>query len=212
MIKQIFCLLFYSVIFVLFTSFGTSKTEKPWIKVKEKDGIIVFLRDHDDSEIKEFKAQTIIKAPLKSILTLILDFRSYPKWVFSTKQTTLFENKNNREFIYYTIIKAPEPTTDRDVIISLKIIELTETHCLIKTSALPKYIAENPSYIRVKQYSGMWELTKINDKETFVITQCHTEPAGKVPAWAINYMITTGPFSTLSSMQNIFKEKKKTKK
>jgi hypothetical protein len=70
---------------------------------------------------------------------------------------------------------------------------------------LPKYVNEKPGIIRVKQFTGMWELIKINENETRVTTQCHTEPGGEIPAWVINYMIVTGPYETFMNMKKMLK-------
>jgi hypothetical protein len=179
--------------------------EKPWIKEMDKNGITVYLRDYQGSQLKEFKAQAIIKAPLKNILNLLTDFRNYPKWLFGNRNTILFENKNNIEFIYYTIIKSPKPVEDRDLIVEFKIVEATNSKILIKTGTLPNYVNEKPGIVRVKQFVGTWELNKINDNETLVITQCHTEPGGNIPAWIINYMIIAGPYETLENMKKMLK-------
>ena len=70
---------------------------------------------------------------------------------------------------------------------------------------MPKYVKEKPGIVRVKQFVGSWELKKINDSETLVMTQCHTEAGGSIPAWIINYMIVTGPYETLENMKKILK-------
>lgn len=195
-----------SIILTCIIIFGMSNGEKPWVKDTDKDGVTVYLRDYEGSKIKEFKAQTKVNAPIKSILTLLVDIKSYPKWVFNNKNSFLIENKNNKEYIYYTQIKCPKPTEDRDAVIQFKIVELSDSKCIIKTIALPKYIAEKTGIVRVKEFSGGWELTKINDNETLVTTQSHTEPGGTVPVWLINYFITTGPHTTLYNLKTIFKK------
>jgi hypothetical protein len=108
---------------MIFLFGGISSQEKPWSKELDKNGIIVFLRDYQGSKLKEFKAQAIIKAPIKSVLNLLTDFKSYQKWVFGNRNTILFENKNNKNFIYYTVVKSPKPVADRDLIVEFKVTE-----------------------------------------------------------------------------------------
>lgn len=182
-----------------------SSNEKPWIKELDKNGITIYLRDYQGSQFKEFKAMTIVKAPIKNILNLLTDFKSYPKWVFGNKNTIMFEKKNNEDFIYYTIVKSPKPVEDRDLIIEFKIVELSDKKCSVTTITLPKYLKEKPGIIRVKQFIGTWELVKINETETLVTTQCHSEPGWEIPAWVINYMIVTGPYETLGKMKKMLK-------
>jgi len=202
--KIILLFLFLLPIIIIF-SVSMSSQEKPWTKEMDKNGITVYLRDYQGSQLKEFKAQTNVKAPIKSILNLLTDFKSYPKWVSSNKYTILLENKNNKDFIYYTVTKLPKPVDDRDLTVEFIIVESTDTRCFIKTSILPKYVNEKPGIVRVKQFTGMWELTKISETETRVITQCHTEPGGKIPTWITNYLIVKGPYETLENMKKMLK-------
>lgn len=193
------------IIFILFIS--STGTEKTWTKQLNKNGVQVFLRECDNCKIKEFKVQAKISAPISKVLALLLDFHNYPKWVFTNKGTFQLEKKNTDEYIYYTIIDCPKPTEDRDLIVDFKIAEQTDKKIYIKTSTLPKYIAEKPKIVRVQIFSGSWELVKISESETLVTTTCYSEPGGTVPSWLINTFILTGPYNTMLRMQQIFDPK-----
>jgi hypothetical protein len=203
--KIIRLILKFLFILLFSLSFSQSENNAPWVKVKDKNGIAVYLRNFPGSPVKEFKTQSIVHAPIKKIVEILLNFKDYPKWVFNNKNTILLENKNNKEYTYYTMITTPKPVSDRDVVIKLIIKELTETKCLIRTKGLPKFVSEKPGIVRVTEFQGMWELTKISDTETQVVSQCHTEPGGAVPAWLINYFIETGPYSTLEKLVKLLK-------
>jgi len=185
------------------------KSNKEWKKEVDKKGIVVYLRSVPNSEIKEFKAEMKVKAPIKKIMSVLVDFRSYPKWIYANEGTYLIQNKENKDYIYYTAIKCPEPVKDRDLVIQMIIEEWTDSKCLIKTEVLPKFIGEKPNKIRVKQFHGMWELTKISETETLVVNQCFTDPEGKVPEWLVNMMISNGPFETLDNLRDILMGKGK---
>jgi ribosome-associated toxin RatA of RatAB toxin-antitoxin module len=199
------------LIIFCFTGWSLFGTDIPWKKETDKNGVTVYLRDYKGSQISEFKAQTLVKAPLNAVVNLLLDFNSYPKWVFCNRNTFVIEKRSSKEYIYYTIITCPKPTTDRDLIVLFKITEQSDNKCIIQTTCLPKHIGEKSKVVRVTEFVGFWELTKVNDRETLVTTQCHTEPGGNVPSWLINYMITTGPFKTLSNMHEILLERVKKK-
>ncbi len=182
-------------------------TDKPWVKHLDKNGAQVYLRECDNCKIKEFKAQTKVSAPITKTLALLLDFHNYPKWVFTNKGTFQIDKKNADEYIYYTLIDCPKPTEDRDLVVDFKIVEKSDNHCLIKTSTLPKYVAEKPKIVRVQIFSGTWELVKISESETQVTTTCYSDPGGTVPAWLINTFIVTGPYNTMVRMQEMLNPK-----
>ena len=182
---------------------------KDWVKETDRKGIVVYLRSVPESQIKEFRAEVKVKVPIKKIIPVLLDFRSYPKWIYATTGTYLIDSKNNKDYIYYTVVKCPEPVKDRDLVIKMTIEELSDNKCVIKTTTLPKFIGEKPNRIRVKDFYGTWELTKISDTETLIMNQCYTDPAGKVPDWLINMMISTGPYETLENLRDLLMGKGK---
>lgn len=181
--------------------------EQPWKKELDKNGVQVFLRECPGCELKEFKAQTHVLASIDKVMALLLDFRNYPKWVFNNKGTFQLESKSKDEFIYYTQINCPKPTLDRDLVVDFKIVDQTPKRILIKTTTLPKYVNEKPKIVRVKEFNGSWELIRLSDNETQVITQCYTTPGGSVPDWIINTFITTGPYKTMLNMREILTSK-----
>ncbi len=198
-----FLLILFASISLLILSSYTIHQETPWVKEVDKKGIVVYTRNIPASSIKEFKAQTTIKAPLSKIVTLLKDIKSYPQWIYATEGSYLIQRKSDTEFIYYSKIKLPKPVEDRDLIAHMKVVELTDKKCLIKSSSLPKFIAEKPSIVRVKEFKGSWELTSISNNETLVVMQSHTDPAGTIPPWLINSMLMAGPFETLEKMSKI---------
>ena len=62
-----------SIICAVFTISAQTKQEKPWVKKKDNNGIAVYMREYDGSDIDEVKAQTIIKAPINKIKESILN-------------------------------------------------------------------------------------------------------------------------------------------
>ena len=177
--------------------------DKAWTKALDKNGVQVFLHECNGCQTKEFKAQIVINVPMEKVFNLLLSFKDIPKYIYANRGTFLLEKKSPDEYIYYTIIKSPKPVEDRDLVVDFKIMEHTAQRCYIKTSTIPDFVSENPGYIRVKVFTGSWELIKLSDNQTKVITASYSEPGGKVPAWIINTFIVTGPYSTLVKMRQI---------
>ncbi len=192
------------LVFILIFS---AKPDNIWVKHLDKNGVQIFLRNCDNCNAKEFKAQAIINAPINKVYDLLLDFRNYPKWIYTNRSTFQIEKKSADEYIYYTIISCPRPTLDRDLIVDFKTVEKSDNRYYIKTSTLPTYINEKPNIVRVKVFNGSWELNKISDNETLVTTTSYSEPGGKVPLWLINTFIITGPYNTMLKMQELLSPK-----
>lgn len=175
--------------------------EIPWVKEKDKNGIAVYMREYKGSDIKEVKAQTIIKAPLNKVKESILNINSYPQWVFSYKNTKILESKGDNGTVYYTEINMSGPVSNRDVVLKTDIEQNTELIFISREKALLNYIPEKKGLVRMKIFDSMFKLEKINENETRVTSQLHTEPAGKIPSWVVNFMLTNGPYTTLKNLR-----------
>jgi ribosome-associated toxin RatA of RatAB toxin-antitoxin module len=199
--KEVNLLVLLSFMF-LFTAFNLSETTS-WTKAKEKDGVTVYTRDVEGSELKEFKAYTTVNASLNEVLKVLTNFETYPKWMHNYSNTKLLKKINDDEYIYYAVMDAPWPVWDRDVVIHFK-KQKTDYGYIVHVKNKNSYMDEKEDCVRMKHFEGTWQLHDQNGK-TKVISQVHADPSGKIPTWLANNIMVDGPISTLSSMQKMVK-------
>ena len=94
--KAIVFILLASVL-VSFTTF--KDTESEWILKKEKNGVTVYNRSVENSDLKEIKAVTQIKTSLTSIIALLSDRESFPEWVYKCEKAYTVKSIDETEAI-----------------------------------------------------------------------------------------------------------------
>lgn len=175
-----------------------------WEKAKEDQGVVVYTRSVDNSQMKEFRAQTLINAPAHKILDVLINFAAYPQWVYNYQGTQQIKKISESEYIYYTVISAPWPVTNRDLVVRL-VQQKTDYGYKITISADNTIMKPKPDLVRMVTFKGTWELHQ-KGNSTEVISQIHGDPSGMIPSWLANSIMVDGPISTLSSMHQMVKK------
>jgi len=189
----------YSLL-LIFSCFLTSYSQSVWKLEKDASGIQVYTRKVSDSSIKEYKAVTIIKTSLKSLVNKITDGEHLKDWNYKTTKSSLLEKKSDNEYLVYMYNDLPWPAKNRDHISELKLEMISNSLTKISITSVPEKLTENRGVVRVVNFSGFWllEKTKLGVK---VIQQMHGDPGGSLPTFIVNSMLVNAPFNTFSRLK-----------
>ena len=176
---------------------------------KDADGIQVYSRKKADSHLKEFRAVTRVKTSLSSLVSLMKDTASFPKWMHLCTQAEMLQKDNFFERYTYMVNKAPWPMQDRDMIIYSRLKQNKKNGKItIRIEGKKDFIAEKPGLVRVEILLGYYQFTPVGNGEVEIIYQIFTDPGGKLPALVINSQSGDMPFHTLQNMREIVREEK----
>jgi len=190
-------LLFY---ILLFNGFFFSFSQSVWELEKDELGIQVYTRAVKTSSIKEYKATTIVKASIKSLVDKIIDGEQLKKWNYKTITSELLEKKDKNKYIIYMYNNLPWPAKDRDHVSELEVIAVSDSLTKVAIKSDAKRIPEKKGVIRVVEFSGYWilEKTKLGVKVT---QQMHGDPGGSLPTFIVNSMLVNAPFNTFKRLK-----------
>lgn len=174
--------------------------DKTWKEVKNSDGITVHTRSVNGSRSKEFIVKAIVSSKLSNVMDLILDFKSYPSWSYNYSACDLLKKNSKTEYLYTATIKAPWPVADRDLAVQLNVIQ-SEEKTVLTLQGVPSVIPTEKGKVRITKFNGEWTLKPLNENSTEVVCQLHAEPAGNIPEWLANMMISEAPYKTLLGMK-----------
>ena len=79
--------------------------------------IKTYFRLEDGKQYRSFKIEAILETPMQTLAHVLLDFDSYTKWYWKTRESRLLKQPSNTEFIVYFIHEAPQGLADRDVVL-----------------------------------------------------------------------------------------------
>jgi hypothetical protein len=169
-----------------------------WSIKKDADGIAIYTRKAANSDFKELKAVFYLKTSLCSIVALVDDWENYSNWVYKCGQSTILKKVSDRELIHYQTVLVPWPLDKRDFIVTTVLSQDEKTKIItIKSTANPKYIPDNPGFVRIPQLDACWILTPLKDGIIEVTYQLLVNPGGNIPVWIVNMVVVDGPFQTM---------------
>lgn len=185
---------------LLFSYFLSGHSQSFWKLEKDASGIQVYTRNVNVSSIKEYKATTLIKTTLESLVSKIIDGTHLKDWNYKTTKSRLLEKKSDNEYLVYMYNDLPWPAKNRDHVSELKVDVVNSLLTKISIKSSPKKLNQKRGVIRVVNFSGFWllEKTKLG---VIVTQQMHGDPGGALPTFIINAMLVNAPFNTFKQLK-----------
>jgi hypothetical protein len=175
-----------------------------WDLRKESEGIKVYTREIEGSNVQEFKGEVIAKSNMGSILAVIDSVSEYPKWMYECTYAERVKKINRESGYTYNVLKSPWPVSDRDVCTYYKVSQDTLTKVItISLKGVKDYVPLKTGIVRIPSLNGFWQLIPVAKGVTKIVYQVHCESGGYVPAAIVNLYITDTPYYNLLNLKNI---------
>ena len=190
------------VLTIGFLLVSISLTGQSWELKNEEEGIKVYTRRVENSDIKAIKVECTIEATLSQLTAVLLDIPASNEWVYATKFCRVQKNISSSELIYHSEIDVPWPASNRDFIVRVKFEQDSITKKMtVDGENLPHYLKEQEGVVRIMHTESNWTVTPRNKYLDIVFT-LHVNPGGSIPAWLINLFATRGPLETFRNLRS----------
>lgn len=181
----------------LMTMFGLDA--QSWELSKDKNGIKVYVKKTEKYRMPASKVTAVINAPYEKVVSAIFDVENYLEYVPDCAEIEVLKRNGASELIYYGLYDTPWPAADRDLIIQLKKIPITNGVKIDMTNK-SNYIEVKDDATRIPIYFGSWEIVKV--KEGVKVTlEYQTDPGGSVPDWMIQGAATKTPYNMVDELK-----------
>ena len=196
------CLLSIGFLFFLMIISG-SVVAQEWEFIKERDGIKIYTRKDVNTNLKSFKGVMDLNCPMEKVCNLIGNVKNVDWWDKNLREIKILLFEKDKHMQYYLIYGAPWPVTDRDLCVdaTVTIDPVTGTRTIYSVP-LPNVIPENPDLVRIKNYWQKWIIQPMAKGVVHVILEGYVDPAGSVPAWIYNMVITDTPLKIMRGIKN----------
>jgi hypothetical protein len=185
-------------IFVQANVFG----QTAWQLNTEKDGIKVFTQQIPDSKVKAIKVECELNATQSQLVALIMDVNTSADWVYRTKSSVLVKQVSPSELYYYSEVKMPWPTANRDFVAHLIVKQNPYTKVVtIDGPAVTGMVPEKKGIVRITNSTGKWTIIPEGFDHVKVTYTLHVEPGGSIPSWLVNMFATEGPLNVFESLK-----------
>ena len=172
------------------------------LKLK-KDSISVYSCKAKTSKFNIVKATFPVYAHLSELASMVFDIDHMHEWQYETLRAELLKQISEKEIIYYTEVKAPVLTDNRDFVIRLKVEQDPHTKALtITAESLPDYIPRKRNIVRVPYSKAIWKVTLSGKNHLNVEYTIDIDLGGAVPPWMVNLVSHQAPYETFSALRS----------
>jgi hypothetical protein len=189
---------------LLYTSLSVA--EDDWELAQDEDGIRIYTKPNDKTNLNDFKADMIIMASIGEVSSHMSVMENQTKWMFDRELTKVLDRPNDKTTIVYSVTNAPWPVTDRDAVVSFTYSEKnTDEFIRIDVVNVGDYYPLNEDLVRVPYIKGFWELIKIDDSSTKIVFMSAASPGGSIPDWLADSFVLDMPYHSLNNFRYMLK-------
>ena len=133
-----------------------------WELQRNESGIKVWTKDYPDSNIKQFKAETKIKASLKNVVAVFLDIENMGLWYDRVESVEMVKKISDMEGIYKINFDLPWPVADRvSAVRAILLHDPTTNVVSVNTNYEPGVITDTDVLLVTTMHSE-WALTPVD--------------------------------------------------
>lgn len=184
---------------------ATTAHAAEWVSRGEAKGVKLYERAEPGQDFKGFRGVVKVKAPLKTVLAVILVRENFPHWFSSILEDSTLAQNNPDASLCYIWIKGVWPTKDRDVVAKVTVDQdpVTLAVSVIAQNTDPTLAPTYPDRVRMaKLYSG-FVVRPLSANETEVQLDGLADPSGNIPAFAANMVAKDIPRDTLANLATL---------
>lgn len=173
-----------------------------WDFIKEKDGIKLYTRTETGKIIKTFKGVTDISVPAEKIFDVLRDINNTDWWDKNVSLNKVLDYEKTKGGRYYLVYNLPWPVPDRDLCVDVKVLgSQVPGERRISAASVNGIIPEQNGLVRIRDYKQAWIVRPVSKNITHVELEGHVDPAGMIPDWIINMLITESPYKSIDGLR-----------
>jgi START domain len=183
-------LVLFSSLLILSFSIPSNPPCGEWELKAEEGSFKVYVRQCDNSPIKELKVVDKFKGDFAKLAKEVAHISFTTKVSASCTEAKIVKPIDAQTSIQYYYFKMPIGISDRDIVLKNTTIvkgnKLRSTSEVYPTAEVP----EKKGVIRLVKSRSAYEFEKLSDGNITMLYTAFTDPNGSLPAWIVNWVAT----------------------
>ena len=176
--------------------------EPSWEKIREEQGIVVYLQKIEGSDVVRVKTQVVIEAGIEAIQAFIEDISKRKTWVPFLSEARVLKEYSPTERLEYTLFEAPWPASDRDFVYRRKLTYMDENKIVMEMRVEEsELMPEQDGIVRAEMIESRYTLGAICNNKTKAELIFYADPKGWLPNWIINKIQQALPYRMLRNLK-----------
>lgn len=170
---------------------------------KDKDDIKVYACHTDTSLLKSIRAEVLIKdISIKELKDYLMDIENYVTWQYKLEEAQVLEQVNNSEVVMRTVVDAPWPVNNREVLTRMTAkTNAASTELMVEGLVIPYDYPEEKGLVRVPFSRSSWFVEQVNGNDLKVAYSLSVDPGGSLPAWLVNLAVAEAPYESFRNLK-----------
>jgi hypothetical protein len=198
----------YSAIIFVFVSLNSLQAQNNCKLKKDQDSIKVYTCHTDTSRFKSIIAELTVKTTLDELQRFIVDIPNYTQWQYNTVEANVIRKISESELIYRTVIEAPWPVVNRDMVVHIQTKYTSNNEFIITTESENGIMPEKKEFVRVPSSHAKWIVMIKNKNQLQIKYTMQIDPGGAVPAWLVNWVCAEAPYQSFKKLKGLLEKKK----
>lgn len=173
---------------------------------KDQDSIKVYTCHTDTSRFKSIVTELTIKTTLDQLKRFILDIPNYTQWQYNTVEATVIRKVSESELIYRTVIEAPWPVMNRDMVVHIRTKYTPNNELIITTESENGIVPEKKGFVRVPSSYAKWTVKMKKKNQLQIKYTMQIDPGGSVPAWLVNWVCAEAPYQSFKKLKELIEK------
>ncbi len=174
-----------------------------WVLKTSNNDVNVYSRNWPSDAFQEIKGVTTVTASMRQLISFLQDENINTQWVPYSGGAKILERPDKYKTYAHFKMNANWPFKDRDTVALFTLSQnAVNKSVTITLESAPDKISMLEGRIRIKEFSGFWELTPLDDTQIHITYQTHLNPGGYLPAWMSNRVAYNSTLISLSNLKN----------
>ena len=182
-------------------------TDNAWQLDISEDGIKVYTREVEGSKYREFKGVVDLDAGLPSAVGVLDNAAACVEWLHLCEESRVLDKRGWSERFIYQVSDLPFPASTRDAIFLARIRQGADGHIHVTLDSRPDFIPQT-RYVRIRESHGEYLLQPMPNGKTRLTWTMYIDPAGRLPAFMVNRLLTDIPLESLRNFRDTVKQDK----
>ena len=174
-----------------------------WKQIDETEGIKVYSKNVEGSDLVAFMGKGVIDAPLEKVLWVLTDHEHFKEWTDLLYISRRLEKISSREYVMYQAYDLPLFISNRDYVYHATAELVPDTGgVILHMASVDHPEAPDTVGVRADLIGSAYTLEPIDENHSHLTVAIHTDPKGLIPTWLVNLIQRSWPAQTLLGVRN----------